>query len=276
MVQVRQSTIIDAPVDEVWAILRDFNGHDRWHPAIAFSEIEGGEPLDAVGSVRHFRLNDGGELREQLLALSDRDRRLSYCLLEAPLPLMGYVASLRLKPVTDGNATFWEWNSEFHPPAHRRDELVKLVTEGIYQAGFVAVRNLLRRGSIGSPVETRTLRVASPPSVEMPRAAPMVTSGQAATTRAIVVERYGGPEELQLREIGLPQPAPNEVRLRHTVIGVNFIDVYCRTGFFDLLQPPGVPGMGGRRHRRGGWLGGVGFLRRRPHCLCLSAGRRLQ
>ncbi|MER8694439.1 zinc-binding dehydrogenase [Mesorhizobium opportunistum] len=243
MVQVRQSTIIDAPVDEVWAILRDFSDHDRWHPAIAFSEIEGGEPVDAVGSVRHFRLNDGGELREQLLALSDKDRRLSYCLLEAPLPLMGYVASLRLKPVTDGNATFWEWNSEFHPPAHRRDELVKLVTEGIYQAGFTAVRNLLRRGSIGSPVETRTLRVASPPSVEMPRAAPMVTSGQAATTRAIVVERYGGPEELQLREIGLPQPAPNEVRIRHTVIGVNFIDVYCRTGFFDLLQPPGVPGM---------------------------------
>ncbi|MCA0051030.1 SRPBCC family protein [Mesorhizobium sp. B283B1A] len=243
MVQVRQSTIIDAPVDEVWAILRDFNGHDRWHPAIAFSEIEGGEPVDAVGSVRHFRLNDGGELREQLLALSDKDRRLSYCLLEAPLPLMGYVASLRLKPVTDGNATFWEWNSEFHPPAHRRDELVKLVTEGIYQAGFAAVRNLLRRANTGSPVETRTLRVASPSSVEMPRAAPMVAPGQAATTRAIVVERYGGPEELQLREIGLPQPAPNEVRIRHTVIGVNFIDVYCRTGFFDLLQPPGVPGM---------------------------------
>jgi hypothetical protein len=41
MVQVRQSTIIDAPIEEVWAILRDFNGHDRWHPAIAASEIDG-------------------------------------------------------------------------------------------------------------------------------------------------------------------------------------------------------------------------------------------
>ena len=124
MVQVRQSTIIDAPIEEVWAILRDFNGHDRWHPAIAFSEIEGGEPVDAVGAVRHFRLADGSELREQLLSLSDKDRRLTYCLLEAPLPLMGYVATIRLKPVTDGDATFWEWRSEFHPPAHRRDELV--------------------------------------------------------------------------------------------------------------------------------------------------------
>src|SRR5262245_20580411 len=134
MVQVRQSTIIDAPIEEVWAILRDFNGHDRWHPAIKSSEIDGGEPADTVGAVRHFRLADGGELCEQLLALSDKERRLSYCLLEAPLPLMGYVASIRLKPVTDGNATFWEWRSEFEPPAHRRDELVKLVAEDIYRA----------------------------------------------------------------------------------------------------------------------------------------------
>ncbi len=37
MVKVRQSTIIDAPIDDVWAILRDFNSHERWHPAIAFT-----------------------------------------------------------------------------------------------------------------------------------------------------------------------------------------------------------------------------------------------
>ncbi|MDQ6433934.1 quinone oxidoreductase [Mesorhizobium sp. LHD-90] len=62
-------------------------------------------------------------------------------------------------------------------------------------------------------------------------------------TRAIVVERHGGPEVLQLREVPLPPPGPGEARVRHAAIGVNFIDVYCRTGFFDLLKPPGVPGM---------------------------------
>ena len=81
------------------------------------------------------------------------------------------------------------------------------------------------------------------PSASVPRAVSTVAPGQASTTKAILVERYGGPEELQLKEIGLPPLGPKEVRIRHTVIGVNFIDVYCRTGFFDLLQPPGVPGM---------------------------------
>src|SRR4051812_10577004 len=111
MITVRRSTIVDAPIDGVWRILRDFNGHDRWHPAIASSRMESDEPSDRVGGVRDFRLKSGGRLREQLLALSDCEYSLTYCLLESPLPLMGYVATMRLKPVTDGNRTFWEWQS---------------------------------------------------------------------------------------------------------------------------------------------------------------------
>ena len=87
-------------------MLRDFNGHDRWHPAVSDSVVEDGVPADVVGAVRRFRLADGSELCEQLLALSDRDWRLTYCLLEAPVPLMGYIAMIRLSPVTDGNATY--------------------------------------------------------------------------------------------------------------------------------------------------------------------------
>ena len=40
MIRIVRSTIIDAPTDRVWALLRDFNGHDRWHPAVAKSAIE--------------------------------------------------------------------------------------------------------------------------------------------------------------------------------------------------------------------------------------------
>ena len=96
-VDIRRSTVIDAPVEAVWAILRDFNGHDAWHPAVATSAIENGEASDQVGCVRNFRLKDGSRIREQLLFLSDAKRSFGYCILEAQAPLRNYVASVRLR-----------------------------------------------------------------------------------------------------------------------------------------------------------------------------------
>src|SRR5262249_15410581 len=54
---------------------------------------------------------------------------------------------------------------------------------------------------------------------------------------------YGGPEMLQPEIVHVPPPGPGEVRLSHTAIGVNFIDIYSRTGFLKLLPPPRIPGM---------------------------------
>ena len=255
MVEIRRSTIIDAPIEDVWAILRDFNGHDRWHPAVSSSFIEGGDPVDAVGAVRRFRLADGSELREQLLSLSDRERCFTYCILEAPLPLMGYVAQVALKPVTDGNRTFWEWRSTFHPPENRRRELTALVSEQIYEAGFEAIRQITARGRAPSPdgrprdMQPQALRAAQP-SVPAPHEITRPRAGGRAgeeegtqRTQAIVVDRYGGPEVLVPREIDVASPGRDEIRIRHRAVAVNFIDVYCRTGYFDLLTPPGIPGM---------------------------------
>ena len=141
MVKVVKSTIMDAPVEAVWDVLRDFNGHDRWHPAVADSHIERGRASDMVGCVRKFHLADGSELREQLLTMSDIDMAFSYCLLDTPVPLFNYVAHVRLLPVTDGDRTFWQWESRFDTPAGREEELGTLVGEGIYEAGFEAIRN---------------------------------------------------------------------------------------------------------------------------------------
>ena len=56
-----------------------------------------------------FRLRDGGAIREQLLTLSDYDFQVSYSILESPLGVDNYVATLKLTPVTDGGRTFAEW-----------------------------------------------------------------------------------------------------------------------------------------------------------------------
>ncbi|MGH8680412.1 MAG: SRPBCC family protein, partial [Burkholderiales bacterium] len=113
MIRVTRSAIIDAPIERVWAVLRDFNSHAAWHPIIAASAIENGEAPDQVGCVRSFTLKDGNRLREQLLGLSDEDHLSTYCILEGTLPMRRYVATVQLKRVTDGNRTFWHWQSTF-------------------------------------------------------------------------------------------------------------------------------------------------------------------
>lgn len=239
MTQVRKSTVIAAPVESVWAIVRDFNAHDQWHPAVTDSIIEQGLPTDAVGAVRSFHLSGGEHLRERLISLSDRDYTLSYCLIETPIPLHNYVAHIRLIPITDGNRTYWEWTSSFEPPAGREDELAQLVGDGVYSAGFEAVRALLE----GKPPDSGD---APRPVVAVP-ASPAASAGPTATrelqARAAMLEAYGGPEQLVSRTISVPAPAPGQVRVRHTAIGVNYIDVYCRTGQFALIDPPGIPGL---------------------------------
>jgi hypothetical protein len=140
MPHVIKSTILNATTDAVWAVLRDFNGHDRWHPAVATSAIERAQASDKIGCVRRFKLKDGSELREQLLALSDLEQTFSYCLLDTPIPMFNYVAHVRLLPVTDGDRTFWHWESRFTTRPEDATRLTEMVSEQIYQAGFEAIR----------------------------------------------------------------------------------------------------------------------------------------
>lgn len=143
MVKIVKSTVLEAPVEAVWEVLRDFNGHDQWHPAVADSLIERNLPSDKIGCVRRFHLADGSELREQLLMLSDIDMAFSYCLLDTPIPLLNYVAHVRLIPVTDGDHTFWHWELRFDTPPGREAELERQVGEQIYEGGFRAVREFM-------------------------------------------------------------------------------------------------------------------------------------
>lgn len=239
MVKVQRSTVIDAPVSAVWQILRDFNGHDQWHPAVATSVLEEAERTDEVGAVRHFQLTSGERLREKLLTLSDKEHRFRYAIVDSEVPLHNYVAEVRLKPVTDGNRTFWTWSSRFDTPRGQESELAKLVAENVYEAGFEAVRARVER----RPSEARaaTSYITAPTSLA--DGGRQLATREALAGTAMVIDRYGGPEEFHAAPVQAPSPGAGEVRLRQTAIGVNFIDVYCRTGYFPLLEPPAAPGM---------------------------------
>jgi NADPH2:quinone reductase len=59
-------------------------------------------------------------------------------------------------------------------------------------------------------------------------------------TNAIRIHEYGGPEVLQYGEVELAEPAPGEARIRHTAIGLNFIDTYNRSGLYPAPLPTGL------------------------------------
>ena len=56
-------------------------------------------------------------------------------------------------------------------------------------------------------------------------------------THAIRIHETGGPEVLRYEEVHVGEPGPGRVRVRHTAIGLNFIDVYHRTGLYPLPLP---------------------------------------
>jgi hypothetical protein len=140
MIKVYTSSVIDAPADAVWAQIRDFNALPQWHPLIADSRIESNAASDRIGCIRNFRTRDGGTIREQLLTLSDFDYECTYSILDSPMGVENYVATLKLTPITDGNRTFAEWSAEFDCPEARERELAQSIGEGVFQGGFNALK----------------------------------------------------------------------------------------------------------------------------------------
>lgn len=144
MSKVYRSTIVHASSERTWQLLRDFNGLASWHPLIDSSEIEGGLSGDRVGCVRRFTLRaDGAILREQLLALSDHERALTYNILESPMPVANYVATIRVTPITLGNDTFVEWWAEFDVTSGSPLDMISYIGDKVFVAGFEAIKRLV-------------------------------------------------------------------------------------------------------------------------------------
>ncbi len=63
---------------------------------------------------------------------------------------------------------------------------------------------------------------------------------------AVQIRQHGGPEELHLTDVTVGEPGPGEIRIRHHAVGLNFIDVYHRTGLYPLPMPAtiGMEGAG--------------------------------
>ena len=57
------------------------------------------------------------------------------------------------------------------------------------------------------------------------------------TSKVVRIEQHGGPEQLKLVDVSVGEPGPGEIRIRHKAVGLNFIDIYQRSGLYQLPMP---------------------------------------
>jgi Polyketide cyclase / dehydrase and lipid transport len=141
LVNVTTSSVINASVEQVWAKVRNFDGLPSWYPSVIDSHIENGEPRDKIGCIRCFNREDGLTLREQLLGLDDHKHICTYLLLEPNQPMVDYICTMRLLPITDGDRTYIEWLAEFKCLPEEEPKLRQHL-EKVFQVGFDALNKI--------------------------------------------------------------------------------------------------------------------------------------
>jgi len=141
--KVMRSVIIEAPIEETWAAVRNFDGVVNWNPGVTSARMESGSPT-TVGSIRHLDIVDGTVFRETLLAHSDIDRLYAYNIVEGPLPCTDYLSVHKFIPITDGNLTLGIWSGEFKCDPADEDNLETIVGDMIYRDGMRGLNDYLK------------------------------------------------------------------------------------------------------------------------------------
>ncbi|HEY6896253.1 MAG TPA: SRPBCC family protein [Rhodocyclaceae bacterium] len=140
--KVSESVLLDATPDAVWKLAGDFDGLNRWHPAVTGVEISKGKN-NVPGAVRDLTLKDGAKIVETLLSHNAKGHSMKYRIDQSPLPVTGYVSTLSVK--AEGKGSRVTWSSAFTVPEAAKKEGVtdakaQEIIAGIYTAGFDALK----------------------------------------------------------------------------------------------------------------------------------------
>jgi mxaD protein len=138
---VTKTITINAPASQVWEKVKDFNGLNNWHPAVAKAEIVEGEN-NKVGAVRLLTLKDGGTIKEKLLAFNPSGQSFKYAILEGVLPVSAYTSTVTVKPAGKDKSTV-TWSGHFKrkntgakPGDNENDKTALDTMSAVYQAGL--------------------------------------------------------------------------------------------------------------------------------------------
>ncbi len=130
MLSVHVQLELKASPEEVWKLISGFNDVPAFLPVVEKSS------LDETGRVRHLTLaGGGGVVVEQLEEHNDEQRFYRYSIIDSPLPLSNYVATIRVHGEDGSAQSIVDWSSHFNANGVPDEEAVAIV-QGVYQAGF--------------------------------------------------------------------------------------------------------------------------------------------
>ena len=137
---------INAPVEVVWARIKNFDSLKDWHPAVAESPADKG---NAEGSVRSLKLKGGGTLTETLESFDDAQKKYSYRAKDGgALPVTNYTSTIKV--TADGKVSVVEWRGAFYrgfpnndPPPDQNDEAAVKAVTGVYKSGLENLKKLV-------------------------------------------------------------------------------------------------------------------------------------
>jgi ribosome-associated toxin RatA of RatAB toxin-antitoxin module len=133
MTKISMSTDLDVSADQVWQLVGNFNALPDWHPQVEKSE------LTKKGQERRLALVGGGTVVERLDDMDKKSRTYTYSIVDSPLPMKNYKATIKVSG--KGDKCQVEWSSEFEANAGFENDVLKDLQD-VYQSGFDNLRKM--------------------------------------------------------------------------------------------------------------------------------------
>lgn len=136
-----EEVTINAPAAKVWERVSNFNDLGAWHPAVKTTEIVTGSN-NKVGAERLLTLQDGGTIKEKLLAYNTKAKTFKYTIIEGVLPVSSYVSSVTVKSAGKDksrvvwNGTFKRKDTSATPAEGQDDATAVKVISSVYRGGL--------------------------------------------------------------------------------------------------------------------------------------------